>query len=292
MTWVFITFIAICAAASGGLIIFSVIPQKSVLSEQLEQIQARNISAPTAQSRYEAMEKIFGDEGRSELQQQLMEAGWYTTTPAQMGLRIGVSLGVGLLLGVIPLFFIKPFQIILLLIPLVPGLIGAYIPFLNLKSAMKKRKQEIQSALPDFLDMVATTVQAGISLNSALGYATSVAPGALGIEIKESLSQMRLGRNRSEALRAVSTRVNQQELSSTIVAITQAEKLGANISQVLNELAEEVRNKRIMYVEEQAAALPIKMIFPMVAFLLPALFSIIFGSLAAQLIPQYLGWGG
>ncbi|GAC1429795.1 MAG: type II secretion system F family protein [Candidatus Velthaea sp.] len=287
----FAVLVPVLGALTIGLLIYALMPQKSPLSAQLEAIQARNIAAPM-HDRFGLLENIFGDEGRSEMQQQLMEAGWYATTPAQMGARVAAGALVGLGIGAVPLIFVHPFAPVVLLVALVPAMIGAYVPFLSLRSAMGKRKVEVQRALPDFLDMVATTVQAGISLNAALGYAVSVAPGALGDEIKEALAQIRLGRNRADSLRAIAVRVNQPQFTSTITAITQAEKLGGNISQVLGELAEDVRNQRIMYVEEQAAKLTIKMIFPMVAFLLPALFLIIFGALAAQLIPQYLGWGG
>ena len=278
-------------AITVGLLIFALVPQKSPLSAQLEQIQARNIAAPM-NDRFGSLEKMFGEAGRSEMQEQLMEAGWYTTKPAQMGARVAVGATIGIIVGAIPVVLVQPFSPLMLVVGILPVLIGSYLPFLALRSAIKTRKTEVQRALPDFLDMVATTVQAGISLNAALGYAVSVAPGALGDEIKESLAQIRLGRNRSDALRAAASRVNQQQFTSTITAITQAEKLGGNISHVLAELSEDVRNQRIMLVEEQAAKLTIKMIFPMVAFLLPALFSIIFGALAAQLIPDMYGWGG
>ncbi|MDQ6931999.1 MAG: type II secretion system F family protein, partial [Candidatus Eremiobacteraeota bacterium] len=71
-----------------------------------------------------------------------------------------------------------------------------------------------------------------------------------------------------------------------ITAITQAEKLGANISKVLNEIAEDTRHQRIMLVEEQAAKLPVKMVFPMAFFMLPSLFVIIFGAVAAKLLAK------
>jgi tight adherence protein C len=281
--------IGVCVAITIGLFVVSLAPQKSPLSAQLEEIHSRNISGP-ARERFAAMEKIFGDDGRSQLQRQLMEAGWYTTTPAQIGARIGGGLIAGVVIGVLPIFFLHPFNTAYLLLPFVPAIIGGYLPFMALNQAIARRKSEVQRSLPDFLDMVATTVQAGIALNQALGYAVAVAPGALGDEIKECRSQIRLGRSSGDALRAVATRVNQPQLTATITAITQAEKLGANISTVLNELSVDVRNERIMAVEEQAAQLPIKMVFPMALFLLPALFSIIFGSVAAQLLPQYVSW--
>ncbi|MDP9111768.1 MAG: type II secretion system F family protein [Candidatus Eremiobacteraeota bacterium] len=281
--------IGVFVAVTIGLFVISLTPQRSPLFEQLEKIRARNISGP-ARERFAAMERIFGDDGRSQMQRQLMEAGWYTTTPAQIGARVGGGLVAGVGIGLIPLFLLHPFKPLYLLMPFIPALIGAYLPFMSLNGAIAKRKGEVQRALPDFLDMVATTVQAGIALNQALGYAVGVAPGALGDEIKECLSQIRLGRSHGDALRAVAMRVNQPQLTATITAITQAEKLGANISLVLNELSVDVRNARIMAVEEQAAKLPIKMVFPMAFFLLPALFTIIFGAVAAELLPQYVSW--
>jgi len=281
--------IAVCVAITIGLFVISLTPQKSPLSEQLEHIRSRNISGPPRE-RFAAMEKIFGDDGRSQLQRQLMEAGWYTTTPAQMGARVGGGLIAGIAIGLLPLLFLHPFASVYLLIPLIPAIVGGYLPFMALNQAIARRKEEVQRSLPDFLDMVATTVQAGIALNQALGYAVAVAPGALGDEIKECLSQIRLGRSHGDALRAVAMRVSQPQLTATITAITQAEKLGANISMVLNELSIDVRNERVMAVEEQAAKLPIKMVFPMALFLLPALFTIIFGSVAAELLPQFVSW--
>jgi tight adherence protein C len=166
------------------------------------------------------------------------------------------------------------------------GGIGFYLPLSTLDKAIAARKTQVQKALPDFLDMVATTVQAGLSVNQSLGYAVDAAPGALGDEIKACLSEIRLGRARSEALKAAAERLQQQQFTTTITAITQAERLGTNISKVLNELAEDVRNHRIMLVEEHAAKLPVKMVFPMAMFMLPSLFVVIFGALAANYLSQ------
>ncbi len=276
--------------AVGALSIFlfamSLIPQKSPLKLKLEEIEGRNLTGPT-RNRLAALEKIFGDDGRGKLQQQLMEAGWYTVTPAQMGARMVGGAIAGFGLGIVALILVHKLSLIFLLIVIVLAMIGGYAPMLLLGRAIAARKLAVQRALPDFLDMVATTVQAGLSANQSLGYAIQAAPGPLGEEVREALSQMRLGRNRADALKAMSRRVNQSELTTTVTAITQAERLGSNLSNVLNELAEDVRNHRIMLVEEQAAKLPIKMIFPMAFFLLPALFSMIFGAVAVKLITAH-----
>jgi tight adherence protein C len=159
-----------------------------------------------------------------------------------------------------------------------------YAPISMLNRAMEKRKEQVQKQLPDFLDMIASTVQAGLSLNASLAYAVDSAPGALGDEIKEALAEIRLGRARSEALKAAADRLNQQEFTTTVAAITQAERLGANVGKILSELADDTRTHRILIVEEFAAKLPVKMVFPMAFFLLPALFVIIFGSLIVNYI--------
>ena len=159
---------------------------------------------------------------------------------------------------------------------------GAYSPIFILNQAMEARKVAIQKALPDFLDMMCSTVQAGLALNAAMAYAVDAAPGALGEEISEALSEIRLGRGRAEALKAAADRTNQQEFKTAVMAITQAERLGSNVSKVLTELAEDTRHHRVMLVEEMAAKLPVKMVFPMAFFMLPSIFVIIFGSLAAN----------
>ena len=159
---------------------------------------------------------------------------------------------------------------------------GLMAPNFMLNAAMEKRKLDIQCEIPNFLDMVATTVEAGIALNGALASAVEATSGALGEELKMALSDIRLGRSRSEALAAMSTRANQVDLSTTVTAMIQSEKLGGNIAQVLDELSIEARERRMMRAEEIAAQLPVKMVFPMVFFMLPALFVTIFGAVAAD----------
>ena len=271
-------------AAATFLFALSLIPQKSTLKKTLEELESRGMVRDPRNVR--AFEKIFSKERRGRLKRKLMEAGWYTVTPAQMGVRIvgGGLFGVSFALVMMTLLHLAP--VLNMIATVLVGGVGISLPLASLEKAISKRKVQVQKALPDFLDMVATTVQAGLSVNQALGYAIDAAPGALGEEIRATLSEIRLGRSRSEALRAAAERLNQQQFTTTITAITQAERLGTNISKVLNELAEDVRNHRIMLVEEHAAKLPVKMVFPMAMFMLPALFVVIFGALAANYLSQ------
>jgi tight adherence protein C len=271
-------------AIATFLFAMSLIPQKSPLKKTLEELESRGLQRDS--NGVKAFEKLFSKERRGNLKRKLLEAGWYTVTPAQMGVRIVAGGLVGLIFAIALLTIVHlPAKTMIMLSAMI-GAIGAYLPFASLDRAIQTRKTQVQKALPDFLDMVATTVQAGLSVNQALGYAIDAAPGALGEEIKAALSEIRLGRARSDALRATADRLQQQQFSTTVTAITQAERLGTNISKVLNELAEDVRNHRIMIVEEHAAKLPVKMVFPMALFMLPALFVVIFGALAANYLSQ------
>lgn len=276
--------IVVLAVAATFMFAISLIPQKSPLAKALEELESRGLQRDS--KGVKSFEKIFSKDRRGRLKRKLLEAGWYTVTPAQMGVRIVGGALFGLVFALALLAFIHLNVTLNLLVSIIVGGVGMYMPIASLERAVQARKVQVQKSLPDFLDMVATTVQAGLSVNQSLAYAIDAAPGALGDEIKAALSEIRLGRARSEALRATADRLQQQQFTTTVTAITQAERLGTNISKVLNELAEDVRNHRIMLVEEHAAKLPVKMVFPMAMFMLPALFVVIFGALAANYMSQ------
>jgi tight adherence protein C len=276
--------IALLGMVAAFLFAISLIPQKSPLKKTLEELEARGLQRDSKGLR--TFDKLFSKERRGRLLRKLMEAGWYTVTPAQMGARIVACGCIGLILSFLLLTFIHAGLLLAIVISVVMGGGAAYLPLSALERACEARKVQVQKSLPDFLDMVATTVQAGLSVNAALGYSIDAAPGALGDEIKATLSEIRLGRSRSDALRGAAERLQQQQFTTTVTAITQAERLGTNISKVLNELAEDVRNQRIMLVEEHAAKLPVKMVFPMALFMLPAIFVVIFGALVANYFSQ------
>lgn len=272
--------ITIGFAVAIGLLAYTLIPVKSEITKRLE--QAESLSWDQGTRRSDAFAKIFSDKQRSKLSTRLQEAGWYTISPAQMGMRVVAFGVVGLMAGLLFVFTMGEIT------PMYVGCVallaggGAYLPFSRLAAAIKKRKTEIQKALPDFLDMLASTVQAGLGFNAALAHAQEVAAGPLGDEIKAALSEVRLGRSKADALRSMADRTRQEQLSAVVTSVVQAERLGSNMAQVLDELAEEVRNRRMMRAEELANLMPSKMVIPMALFMLPALFIMIFGGIVAQ----------
>jgi len=260
----------------------SLIPTKSEISTRLEQLEGLKWD-PTQGTRSAQLEKLFNETQRTKIQQQLLEAGWYTVTPGRLVTRAISGAALGLTLGLVILVLGKGLPTMyVLMATFLAAVIGGYLPFTQLKNAAKARKMEIQRGLPDLLDMLSTTVQAGLAFNAALGYAADGSKGAIGEELKAVLSEVRLGRSRAEALRSMALRVRQQDLSQTVTAIVQAERLGSNLSSVLEELAEETRNKRMMRAEEIAQMMPTKMVIPMALFMLPALFVMIFGGVVAE----------
>ena len=276
--------IIIIAIATGfalavGLLYVSLTPSKSEVSKRLEQLEQMRFEPG---QRQQAFERIFNDEQRGKLQQQLYEAGWYTVTPAKIGARIIAGAIFGFTIGISLAAWRHSTELLYIAGIVLFTISGAYLPLSQLKIAVKERKIKITKALPDLLDMLASTVQAGLAFNAALAVAQEIAVGPLGEELKAVLSEVRLGRSRSDALKSMAMRVRQEQLATTVTAIVQAERLGSNLAAVLEELAEEVRNRRMIRAEELANLMPTKMVLPMALFMLPALFVMIFGGVVAQ----------
>jgi tight adherence protein C len=159
---------------------------------------------------------------------------------------------------------------------------GAYRPYGQLAGAIKERKLQVHRTLPDFLDLLSTTIEAGVALNAAISVAAEGLKGALGEELRAALQDVRLGRSRAEALLAMAARVREPDLTTVVTALVQSERVGASLTHVVDELAADSRDRRIMRAEELAAALSNKLIVPMALCMLPALFIMIFGGVFAR----------
>lgn len=277
--------IALLGALSAFLFTVSFIPSKSALTKTLEELETHQARTQEKSGTIEGLvTRMLPQEHRGRLTRRLLEAGWYTVTPVQMVLRTAASLIAAVIFVILYGHYVHLSGFIYYVLAAALFCAIVYAPTSLLNRAIEHRKEDVQRTLPDFLDMIASTVRAGLSLNAALAYAVDAAPGAVGDEINEALTEIRLGRARAEALKAAAERLRQEEFSTMVAAVTQAERLGANVGNILNELADDTRTHRILLVEEHAAKLPVKMVFPMAFFLLPALFVIIFGSLIVNYI--------
>ncbi len=272
------TAIAVLLAASTFFLAFYFLPRESTVASRISDLASGGKTFGTGN----AIEQIFRNHDKGLLQERLVRAGLYNVTPAQL---ITQSLYYGMAVfgtSLLELYFVHHLELLYVDGAALFSLLAAYTPFSRLAPAAKKRKAEIARALPDLLDMVSSTVHAGLALNAAFAYAAPSTPGALGEELRSAISEMRVGRSRAEALRAMADRVDQDDLRTPVRAIIHADKLGSNLSDMLENLASDSRQARILRAEEEAAKLSVKMILPMAFFMLPALFFVIFGAVAAN----------
>jgi len=165
----------------------------------------------------------------------------------------------------------------------IAGVVGYYLPEWLLRSRSGKRQHQIQRALPDALDLLSITVQAGLGFDAALERVSREMGGPLGDEFYRVVQEMRLGKGRGEALRDLAERTTVDELKSFVMAMVQAEIFGISISQVLHVQAEELRLKRRMRAEEQAQKLPVKIVFPLILCIFPAMMVVLVGPAAISI---------
>lgn len=162
--------------------------------------------------------------------------------------------------------------------------VGWFVPEWILRSKAAARQETIARTLPDALDLLSITVEAGLGFDAALARVSREMGGPLGQEMHRMVQEMQLGKSRQEALRGLGERSNVPSLKEFVLAMIQADIFGISIAQVLNVQADEMRLKRRQYVEEKAQKVPVKMIFPLVMCILPATFVILAGPAILQII--------
>ncbi len=147
--------------------------------------------------------------------------------------------------------------------------------WLNRKVA--ERQLELQEKLPDVLDLLTISVEAGLGFEQALDRTIAAVPGALSDEFARMLGEVRAGASRSDAMRSMEQRCNVPEVRSFVLAILQADTFGVSIGRVLRAQSEEMRIKRRQLAQEKAQKAPVKMLIPMVFCVFPSLFVVVIG---------------
>ncbi|WKZ82606.1 MAG: type II secretion system F family protein [Acidimicrobiia bacterium] len=167
--------------------------------------------------------------------------------------------------------------------------VGGYaLPDVLLRSRGRERQKEIQKALPDVLDQLTISVEAGLGFDAALSRVAATGSGALADELRRLLGEIKVGVSRREALRHLSDRTDVQELRHFTVALQQAEQFGLPIARVLRVQSSELRVRRRQRAEEEALKIPVKIVFPLVLCIFPALFVVLLGPAMIRVVRTLL----
>jgi tight adherence protein C len=169
------------------------------------------------------------------------------------------------------------------------GLLGYYLPHPWLGAQIKARQKEIQRKLPDALDLMTVGVGAGLSLDGSILEIVQKSDNALSRELATFLGEMRMGRSRREALQSLDRRTQVDDIKVLVASLIQAEELGMSLGEALTIQADQMRQRRRQRAEELAHKATIKMMFPMILMIFPALFVVIMGPAVPSMLAVFGG---
>jgi len=161
---------------------------------------------------------------------------------------------------------------------------GAYLPHVWLKAKARQRQNQILKSLPDAIDLLTTSVEAGLGIDAGLAQVAEKVRGPIAVEIRRVLRDMAMGSSRRDALNGFAERTELQDVQQFVNAIIQAEQMGVSLGHVIRVQADQMRVKRRQRAEALAYKAPVKMVFPLVFFIFPAIFVIVLGPAMIQIM--------
>ena len=306
-----VVFCIAISVAFAFLFVLEMTPRRAQgVTERLTELQALGPSSRSVLQRRRRLEQTerlksvlqaFG-EGVQErsgtpgaIRLRLIQAGYPTTSavPIYLGTRVllPAALGGGALV-LLPLLGFSAIKVILGVIYFAG--MGFVLPSLHLGMRARRRQKEMQRALPDALDMLVVSVEAGLGLNQAL-VRVSEEIDRLSPVLSEQMSlvnlEIRAGTAREEALRNLADRTGLADIASLTGMLIQTDRFGTSVAQALRIHAETMRTKRRQRAEEAAAKTTIKLIFPLVFCIFPAMFVVILGPALIQIVQALKGFG-
>jgi tight adherence protein C len=181
-----------------------------------------------------------------------------------------------------------------LLVVLILAALGYYLPNLILRYLIDRRKKELQDAMPDALDLIMVCVSAGLAIDAAIKRTCeelSLRSPALTEELSLVSLELQVGASRESAMHNLSLRTAVDDISSFVTILLQSEHFGTNVAESLRLLAETMRQNRRTQAEEQAAKIPLKLLFPVIFCIFPSLFVVLLGPAMMSIYKNFLNTG-
>lgn len=203
--------------------------------------------------------------------------------------RIMGAKGLGLVVGVVLALLLLGFGVRGLVVAAAAGSAGFFLPDLLLYNAGVKRQQELQKGLADALDMLTVCVEAGQGFDAAILQVARTVTGPIGGEFARVLSEIQIGKTRADAFASLGERTTAPELKTFVSTLVQADRLGLPVGAVLREQTKEMRVVRRQRAEEKAQKVTVKILFPLLLCIFPALFIVIIGPGVITIIDAFSG---
>jgi len=263
--------------------------KRSLFEEEFNQPLLSRLLKPLADDITKILLRITPREIISNFEKKIMMAGYpYNFTVKEWtNLIVGIALFLPLMTVVIGVIWsADPLRVILMMgLEVISGLL---MPNLILTKKMQKRKNEILKTLPDVIDLLTVSVEAGLGFDGALSKVVEKAQGQTAREFTMVLQEMKMGKPKKEALKEMSSRVGLTDMTTFIGAIIQADQLGVSIGNVLRIQSEQMRQKRRQRAQERAMKAPIKMLIPMVIFIFPTIFTVLIGPVIIKMVDMFM----
>jgi len=262
-------------------------------AEEMEEPFVQRVLIPLGRSILRAVGRHMPSQMLEAIQNQLVLAGrpGNLTATDFLGLRV-LAGSVGLVLGYLYGSRLAADPRLRMLAPLIGTIFFYTLPQSWLTSRIKRRKDVIQRALPDALDMLTVCVEAGLAFEAALQRVSDQWAGPLSDEFARLVSEIRLGVPRPQALRRLAQRCDVPDVTSFVAVLVQAHSMGTSIALVLRSQADQIRTLRRQRAEEKANKAPIKVLVVMLLFIFPALFVVILGPAVPKVIDAFSAMGG
>ncbi|MDD3301005.1 MAG: type II secretion system F family protein [Bacteroidales bacterium] len=264
-----------------------------IVDEELNKSLSDRFISPLIGSVVKSLAKFVPDTSHNyqkseNLRRMLRQAGLTLMPSEYSAINIIVILGNGVLFFILGLILDLSYTYLILM-----PVIGVYAAFtimrFSLMGRITKRKEQMESQLPDVLDMLSVNVEAGLGFEQALLHVIEHFDGALVDEFNITYREMSMGRSRREALILLSERCDMEDLKSFTGSVIQANKLGISLKNVLHTQAASIRENRRSKIEEKAHKMSIKILLPMVMFIFPVIFIVLMGPAVVSIVEMFGG---